>query len=601
MITNFAEESELLSLFPINKDNDSGIINNSYSSSEGERFDYNRNYLGNNISQAIDTHLLNNEKKTLIDETLLLESLENTPDINKEKDGDKDILTGEIREMSRLENDSLLGGNSDDLASVIAPVKPKKQKQKSKKEDDIVEEIPFIGDDVLIPNSSAIQRRSHDDSNLTLEVASSSDSDINTIIGYPKWNLNYLGNQITYGFVVAGGDGYDREPLEQYGNKALYPLSSSGKNMVRKVFNDLEKYIPVDFVETSYSYDNPPLMVIMGVETEKDVSFAYYPDNNRTAGDVFLDNDAQNFYSVVAHEIGHALGLKHGVYGDPGDKGPFLPPSKANLDVTVMGRNLGPSGKYPTEYRPLDIKALQYLYGRNESQEITPEISISNVTITEGNRGTKKAKFKVTLDQADDEIVKVNYSTSNGSAKAGSDYRSRQGTLTFKPGQKTKTINIPIIGDRKVESNETFFVTLNSPTNAEIVDGSGKGTIKNNDKKSSSKPSISITNVNIVEGDYGTKNATFKVRLNKASNSRVKVDYQTVEDTSFFAAVPGFDYKSKSGTITFKPRQKTKKIKIPVYGDNWYEFDHGFWVYLDNPRSAKIKDAWGFANIIDDD
>ena len=104
-----------------------------------------------------------------------------------------------------------------------------------------------------------------------------------------------------------------------------------------------------------------------------------------------------------------------------------------------------------------------------------PTISIDNNTIVEGNRGRKNAKFTVTLDEASDETVKVNYATANGSAKAGKDYQKTTGTLTFQPGQTQKTINVPIFGDTQEEPEEDShpserregFFELNARGNSE--------------------------------------------------------------------------------------------------------------------------------------
>src|SRR5262249_55334902 len=61
-------------------------------------------------------------------------------------------------------------------------------------------------------------------------------------------------------------------------------------------------------------------------------------------------------------------------------------------------------------------------------------LSINDVTVTEGNSGTTLANFTMTLDAAVDTAVKVDFSTADGAAQAGSDYTAAAGTLTFAAG-----------------------------------------------------------------------------------------------------------------------------------------------------------------------
>jgi probable HAF family extracellular repeat protein len=110
-----------------------------------------------------------------------------------------------------------------------------------------------------------------------------------------------------------------------------------------------------------------------------------------------------------------------------------------------------------------------------------PRISINDVAIVEGNSGTRVFVFTVTLSAPSDVAVNVAFSTVNGTAKAGEDYNAQSGTLTFAPGQTSKTISIVVRGDRKREANETFFVNLTNPVGAMLLDGQGKGTILNDD------------------------------------------------------------------------------------------------------------------------
>src|SRR5262249_50811598 len=109
-------------------------------------------------------------------------------------------------------------------------------------------------------------------------------------------------------------------------------------------------------------------------------------------------------------------------------------------------------------------------------------IRISDVTVTEGNSGTKAFTFTVTLSAAAPFSISVNFATANGTATSASgDYQSKSGTLTFNPGVTTLTIPVLVNGDTLVEPDETFSIKLSNPTNATLADDLGLGTIINDD------------------------------------------------------------------------------------------------------------------------
>ena len=116
-------------------------------------------------------------------------------------------------------------------------------------------------------------------------------------------------------------------------------------------------------------------------------------------------------------------------------------------------------------------------------QDDEPRISINSVSVKEGNSGTKLMTFTVTLSAAYDQAVTVNFATHDDSATiAGGDYVATSGTLTFSPGQTTKTFTVTIKGDTKKEADESFYVLLSgASSNALIPDAYGWGTILNDD------------------------------------------------------------------------------------------------------------------------
>jgi len=110
-----------------------------------------------------------------------------------------------------------------------------------------------------------------------------------------------------------------------------------------------------------------------------------------------------------------------------------------------------------------------------------PSMSIDDVSVVEGNAGTVSAVFTVTLSAASGQTATVLYATADGTATQPADYTSTSGSLTFTPGQTTRTLTVPVIGETVPEANETFFVNLSGAANATISDNQGVGTITNDD------------------------------------------------------------------------------------------------------------------------
>src|SRR5689334_1257311 len=112
-----------------------------------------------------------------------------------------------------------------------------------------------------------------------------------------------------------------------------------------------------------------------------------------------------------------------------------------------------------------------------------PTISINDVSVTEGNSGTKAATFTLTLSGPSVEAIAIRIITAPGTATASSDYNPINVVVTFSPGTVTRTVDVSIIGDTNLESNETFFVDLSEPFGTTIADAEGVGTILDDDTR----------------------------------------------------------------------------------------------------------------------
>ncbi len=109
-------------------------------------------------------------------------------------------------------------------------------------------------------------------------------------------------------------------------------------------------------------------------------------------------------------------------------------------------------------------------------------ISIKNVSLHEGNSGTKNFVFKVKRAGNLSGESSVDFATSDGTATiSDSDYVSNSGTLDFATGETTKTVTVLVNGNTVVEPHETFTMNLDNCISCFIIDDQGLGTIKNDD------------------------------------------------------------------------------------------------------------------------
>jgi len=229
------------------------------------------------------------------------------------------------------------------------------------------------------------------------------------------------------------------------------------------------------------------------------------------------------------------------------------------------------------------------------------ESSVSNV---EGNTGTTTFNFLVTLPAGYDAPVTVNFSTADltpdeedsygAAATAGIDYTAQTGSVTFAPGDTSKTITVRIAGDRVPEPDELFQVNLGPSTSAHVVSGQALGVIVNDE------PQINISDVTKSEGkNRATTLFTFTVTLSAAYDQSVTMSFRTTDGT---ATTASGDYGAKSGTLTFAPGETTKTITIEVKGDNKKEADETF--YLDlfgNSLNSLFTKNRGVGTILNDD
>jgi Calx-beta domain len=199
-----------------------------------------------------------------------------------------------------------------------------------------------------------------------------------------------------------------------------------------------------------------------------------------------------------------------------------------------------------------------------------PAVSVGDASVSEGNHGATLT-FPVTVSKPTAEDVVVHYATSNGTAKAGSDYEATSGDLTIPANQTSGVVTVPVLSDKLREANETLTVTLTPAGYGSVAEGTATGTIVNDDTW------VGLT-------------------LNRATTHRVRVNVNTLPDApgatvKFYQVVNGHsklvlsDELNNNGRITrvlatqYQPGTKVT-IVAKVITENG--------LYSSNPKSITV-------------
>jgi uncharacterized delta-60 repeat protein len=306
-------------------------------------------------------------------------------------------------------------------------------------------------------------------------------------------------------------------------------------------------------------------------------------------GKIFIGGYSTAYNGVPRNHIARLMGdyFIEWDAGDSSDKTITLPIVNDSLpepDETLKLNLLSLQGGAPTS----TPSSATLTIGGNFSSNV----SVNNVSVTEGNIGMTPTIFTVSLSAAGSQTVTVDYATANGTATAGSDYQSTSGTLVFAPGETSKQILVNVMGDVVEEADETFVVNLTNATNSNNTSAQGMGTIQNDDTP---KVQLSSTNYTVNEAD-STGAVTITVIRTGDATIPVTVDFKT-SDTSALTpcqtngngiASDRCDYATAAGTLRFAAGEVSKSIQIPIIADAYTEPDEVFNITLSNPSNATL-------------
>jgi hypothetical protein len=221
-----------------------------------------------------------------------------------------------------------------------------------------------------------------------------------------------------------------------------------------------------------------------------------------------------------------------------------------------------------------------------------------SIAITGGRRfteATTSVGFPLFLTAPADVSITVSFATANGTATAGSDYTATSGTVTFLAGETSKSIPVAILGDAVFENDETFTLTLTSPSPAAVTLLSGSdvavGTIANDD----AAPVLSVSGPSPVAETATAR--IYTVTKTGATELPSTVAVNLVPGT---AGVPS-DVTGAGTTLSFLAADTTKTFTATVVADTLDEVNETFTVEISSPSGATIGTATKLVTITDDD
>ena len=217
-------------------------------------------------------------------------------------------------------------------------------------------------------------------------------------------------------------------------------------------------------------------------------------------------------------------------------------------------------------------------------------LTVSDVTTLEsGEQTIVPFEFTVQLSGALESGITIPFSTTNGTALAGSDYESTAGSLSLAAGETSATVTVIVNGDIQLEPTETFELTLGTIVGAPssmIIDRAGTGTITNDDFL-----------VSVAGGSFAESgNYEITLSLLGSPSTKITVNYVTRSGT----AMAGADFTSASGSVIFNVGETSKVVVLPLLGESIPEGDEQFFVDITS-AVAQIGTNTAEITILDDD
>lgn len=240
----------------------------------------------------------------------------------------------------------------------------------------------------------------------------------------------------------------------------------------------------------------------------------------------------------------------------------------------------------PTRRREAEVTLIDY---------DLPDLSVDDASGSEALAGGAGLSVTVRLSRPSPVPVTVAYATRAGTAMAGLDFVSTNGSLILAPGTVAAEILIPLLGDQTPEPDETLTLRITGAVHARIARAEARLVV--NDDDAPPPPELSIADVTIPEGDAGFTAVQLDLALSQPGLFPAFVTVVTRAET----ATAGRDYLERSVLVTFAPGETRRSVMVTIVGDTTPEPDETFLVIPSNPMGLTLRTTGARVTIRDDE
>ncbi len=271
-----------------------------------------------------------------------------------------------------------------------------------------------------------------------------------------------------------------------------------------------------------------------------------------------------------------------------------VPPPPTRTAAVATGTSLATSVPEPsrTPLPPTRTTTPSPLPTATRTVEPTaPTVGFANTSLS-ATEASGSVIFEVRLSTTYFRSVTVRYTVSDGSARAGFDYRAITGTLIFNPGDLSKSLQVELLRDNLYEPAESFSLRLSEPTNARLNSAQvATVTLVNSDPP----PTVRfVGSEQEVEESSGA--TSLQVELNQISAISVTLPY------SINGSASQADHSLRNGTLVITAGVRSIDLELALVDDQFDEDDETVQIRLGTPTNATLGDPDLYVlTIIDDD